>query len=107
MNNKTSFITVAEIQKVLEVSESKAYRILRSLNSELKKEGLIDSAPVEQDEVFRAMKLFACAEGIIPAPESSHAIALAIREALLAKEEGTNKVILFNLSGHGLLDLLV
>jgi tryptophan synthase beta chain len=75
--------------------------------SELKKEGLIDSAPVEQDEVFRAMKLFACAEGIIPAPESSHAIALAIREALLAKEEGTNKVILFNLSGHGLLDLLV
>lgn len=75
--------------------------------SELKKEGLIDSAAVEQDEVFRAMKLFACAEGIIPAPESSHAIAIVIREALRAREEGSSKVILFNLSGHGLLDLLV
>src|SRR5574344_1509843 len=75
--------------------------------SQLKKDGLIDSVAVEQDEVFRAMKLFACAEGIIPAPESSHAIALVIREALRAREEGSSKVILFNLSGHGLLDLLV
>ncbi|HCC86608.1 MAG TPA: TrpB-like pyridoxal-phosphate dependent enzyme, partial [Porphyromonadaceae bacterium] len=44
-------------------------------------------------------------EGIIPAPESAHAIAAAIREAKQAKEEGKKKVILFNLSGHGLLDM--
>src|SRR5574344_1281776 len=74
---------------------------------QLKKDGFIESYPVDQKEVFRAMKLFACAEGIIPAPESSHAIALVIREALRAREEGSSKVILFNLSGHGLLDLLV
>ena len=48
---------------------------------------------------------FANAEGLIPAPESSHAIAAAIREANAAKEEGKEKTILFNLSGHGLLDL--
>jgi tryptophan synthase beta chain len=50
-------------------------------------------------------ELFAQCEGIIPAPESTHAIAATIREALKAKESGEEKVILFNLSGHGLLDL--
>ena len=49
--------------------------------------------------------LFAQAEGIIPAPESSHAIAATIQEALKCKETGEEKVILFNLSGHGLLDM--
>ena len=49
--------------------------------------------------------LFANTEGLIPAPESSHAIAAAVREARQAKEEGKERVILFNLSGHGLLDL--
>ena len=49
--------------------------------------------------------MFARAEGIIPAPESSHAIAAAIREAEQAKLEGKERVILFNLSGHGLIDM--
>ena len=49
--------------------------------------------------------LFAKTEGIIPAPESTHAIAAAIREALQAKEEGTPRTILFNLSGNGVIDL--
>ena len=49
--------------------------------------------------------LFARTEGIIPAPESSHAIAATIREALKCKETGEEKVILFNLSGHGLIDM--
>ncbi len=49
--------------------------------------------------------MFAQTEGIVPAPESAHAIAAAINEALKAKEEGTKKTILFNLSGHGLVDM--
>jgi tryptophan synthase beta chain len=49
--------------------------------------------------------LFARTEGIIPAPESGHAIAATIREALKCKEAGEQKVILFNLSGHGLIDM--
>lgn len=73
--------------------------------SQLKEDGLIESYPIEQDEVLKAGILFAQAEGIIPAPESCHAIALTIREALKAKESGKEEVILFNLSGHGLLDL--
>lgn len=73
--------------------------------SQLKKDGFIDSCAISQDEVFKTMELFSRVEGIIPAPESSHAIAVTVREALKAKEEGKPKVILFNLSGHGLLDL--
>ncbi|MDE7154409.1 MAG: TrpB-like pyridoxal phosphate-dependent enzyme [Muribaculaceae bacterium] len=73
--------------------------------SQLKKDGLIDAVDIPQLETFSAATLFARSEGIIPAPESSHAIAAAIREALRAKEEGTSKVILFNLSGHGLIDM--
>ena len=49
--------------------------------------------------------MFAQTEGIIPAPESTHTIAVAIKEALEAKEEGKKRVILFNLSGHGLVDM--
>ena len=56
-------------------------------------------------ETFEAGILFARTEGIIPAPESCHAIAATIREALKCKESGEEKVILFNLSGHGLIDL--
>ncbi len=73
--------------------------------SQLKQDGLIESCAVSQDEVLKAGLLFSQAEGIIPAPESCHAIALTIREALKAKEAGKEEVILFNLSGHGLLDL--
>lgn len=66
---------------------------------------LIRAEAVPQLDVFRAAMLFARTEGIIPAPESSHAIEMAIREAVKAREEGKEKVIVFNLSGHGLLDM--
>ena len=66
---------------------------------------LISAKALSQDEIFKGARLFAKTEGIVPAPESSHAIQGAILEALKAKEEGKEKTILFNLSGHGLLDL--
>jgi tryptophan synthase beta chain len=68
-------------------------------------EGLITPRAMHQLECFSAAVLFAKTEGIIPAPETSHAIAAAIQQAKQAKEEGKEKVILFNLSGHGLMDL--
>ncbi|KAF2959960.1 TrpB-like pyridoxal phosphate-dependent enzyme [Thermotoga sp. 38H-to] len=71
----------------------------------LVKEGLVEAQAFDQDETFEAAKTFAKLEGIIPAPESAHAIAGAIREAKKAKEEGKERVIVFTLSGHGLLDL--
>ncbi len=73
--------------------------------SQLIKDGLMKGVDIPQLETFEAATLFAQTEGIIPAPESSHAIATAIREAKKAKEEGKEKVILFNLSGHGLIDM--
>lgn len=76
-----------------------------SIVSQLKQDGLIEAVDIPQLETFKAATMFAQSEGIIPAPESSHAIATAIREALKAKEEGTTKTILFNLSGHGLIDM--
>ena len=74
--------------------------------SQLRKDGFIEAQAIPQEETFKAGILFAQAEGIIPAPESTHAISVAIREALKAKEEGQEKVILFNLSGHGLIDMM-
>lgn len=73
--------------------------------SQLKRDGLVDAVDIPQLESFKAAALFARTEGIIPAPESSHAIAATIREALKAKVEGRSPVILFNLSGHGLIDM--
>jgi len=73
--------------------------------SQLLKDGLIEAHSIPQLETFEAGMLFANTECIIPAPESTHAIAMAIREAKKAKEEGKSKTILFNLSGHGLVDL--
>lgn len=73
--------------------------------SQLKQDGFLDAVDIPQLETFKAATMFAQAEGIIPAPESSHAIAAAIREAEQAKLEGRQKVILFNLSGHGLIDM--
>lgn len=73
--------------------------------SQLLKDGLMHGMDIPQTEAFKAALLFAQTEGIIPAPESSHAIAATIREALKAKEAGEKKVILFNLSGHGLIDM--
>lgn len=73
--------------------------------SQLLKDGLMEATDIKQLDSFKAAMLFAKAEGIIPAPESAHAIAATINEALKCKEEGTQKTILFNLSGHGLIDM--
>ena len=73
--------------------------------SQLLKDGLMHGVDIPQLESFDAGMLFARTEGIIPAPESSHAIAATIREAEKCKQTGEEKVILFNLSGHGLIDM--
>ena len=67
--------------------------------------GLIDAVAVKQIATFEAAAQFARTEGIIPAPESAHAIRAAIDEALDAKKKGEKRVILFNLSGHGNFDM--
>ena len=72
--------------------------------SQLYHDGLIDAVSYGQNAIFDAAVSFARAEGIVPAPESAHAIRAAIDEALLAKESGEEKVILFCLSGHGYFD---
>lgn len=73
--------------------------------SQLLKDKLMEAVDIDQLESFAAGTLFARAEGIIPAPESCHAIAATIKEAQKCKETGEEKVILFNLSGHGLIDM--
>ena len=73
--------------------------------SQLIKDGYMHGVNIPQLETFEAGILFSRTEGVIPAPESCHAIAAAIREANKAKEEGKQQVILFNLSGHGLIDM--
>ena len=73
--------------------------------SQLLKDHLMEAVDIPQLESFEAGSLFARSEGIIPAPESCHAIAATIREAKKCKETGEAKVILFNLSGHGLIDM--
>lgn len=75
------------------------------LVSQLLNDGIIEARALNQTACFEAAILFARSEGIVPAPESSHAIQGAIEEALVAKEAGEARTILFNLSGHGLLDL--
>jgi len=73
--------------------------------SQLLKDGLIEAQAVHQTECFEAGVMFARSEGIIPAPETTHAIAQVIKEAKQAREEGVAKTILFNFSGHGLVDM--
>lgn len=73
--------------------------------SQLVEEGLVTPRTVNQLSCYEAGSLFARTEGFIPAPETTHALALTISEALIAKEEGKEKVIVVNFSGHGLLDL--
>ncbi len=75
------------------------------LVSQLYHDGLLEATSVKQNAAFAAAMIFAQSEGIVPAPESSHAICAAIDEALKAKEEGVTKTIVFNLSGHGHMDL--
>ena len=81
------------------------YHGMSPLVSLLKEEGLIEARSVHQRACFEVGVQFARAEGILPAPESTHAIKVAVDEALEAKEAGEARVILFNLSGHGHFDL--
>jgi len=82
------------------------YHGMSPLVSQAIVEGLITPRAIHQLECYKSAILFARTEGIIIAPETSHAVAAAIQEANKAKEEGKEKVIIFNLSGHGLMDLL-
>jgi len=75
------------------------------LASQLYHEGLLDAMAIPQLETFEAGVLFARSEGIIPAPESCHAIASIIRSARQCREQGEAKTLLFNLSGHGHFDM--
>lgn len=75
------------------------------LVSQLLHDNLIEAQAVDQIESFEAGIIFAKSEGIIPAPEANHGIAVVIREAEIAKEEGINKTFLFNLCGHGHFDM--
>jgi tryptophan synthase beta chain len=81
------------------------YHGMSPLVSLLKEEGLIEARSVHQRACFEVGVQFARAEGILPAPESTHAIKVAVDEALEAKAAGESRVILFNLSGHGHFDL--
>jgi tryptophan synthase beta chain len=73
--------------------------------SQLNRDGWLEVVDIDQLDAFKAGVLFARTESIIPAPESAHAVAAVIREAEMAKEEGRPRTILFNLSGHGLIDM--
>jgi len=81
------------------------YHGMSPMVSHALKLGLIEAEAYHQTKVFEAATLFARSEGIVPAPESSHAIAAVVREAEKCRDAGQKKVLLFNLSGHGLLDL--
>ena len=79
---------------------------MSSTLSELYDQGLMEARAVEQTEVFAAAEQFARIEGILPAPESSHAIKVAIDEAVKCKETGEEKTILFGLTGTGYFDMV-
>ena len=81
------------------------YHAMAPLICQLHESGIIEARAYHQNPIFEAAVQFARAEGIIPAPESAHAIRCAIDEAVAAKEAGESKVILFNLSGHGHFDM--
>ncbi len=81
------------------------YHGMAPIISRLYKDGFLEAEAHMQNKVFEAAIIFARSEGIVPAPESSHAILVAINEAKKAKAEGKKKIILFNLSGHGHFDM--
>ncbi|ACL18924.1 tryptophan synthase beta chain [Desulfitobacterium sp. LBE] len=81
------------------------YHGMSGIVSKLYHDGLMEARAVEQSKIFDAATLFARSEGILPAPESSHALRVAIDEALKCKETGEKKTILFGLSGTGYFDL--
>ncbi len=82
------------------------YHGMTSTLSELYHQGLMEATSVEQTEVFKAAQQFARVEGILPAPESSHAIKVAIDEAMKCKQTGEEKTILFGLTGTGYFDMV-
>ncbi|MBP5256145.1 MAG: pyridoxal-phosphate dependent enzyme, partial [Clostridia bacterium] len=82
------------------------YHGMSSILSQLYDDGLLEATSVKQTDVFEAAELFARVEGILPAPESSHAIRVAIDEALKCKETGEEKTIVFGLTGTGYFDLV-
>ena len=82
------------------------YHGMSSILSELYDQGLMEAVSVEQTRVFEAAETFARVEGLLPAPESSHAIRVAIDEALKCKETGEEKTIVFGLTGTGYFDLV-
>ncbi|MBM3312550.1 MAG: TrpB-like pyridoxal phosphate-dependent enzyme, partial [Candidatus Aminicenantes bacterium] len=81
------------------------YHGMAPLVSHLVDLGIVEPRAYAQERAFEAGELFYRTEGVLPAPESSHAVAAAVDEALEAKRQGLEKVILFNLSGHGFLDI--
>jgi tryptophan synthase beta chain len=81
------------------------YHGMAPLVSHLVDKGIIEPRAYTQEKIFSAAEVFLKTEGILPAPEAAHAVAAVIDEALKAKEEGVEKSILFNLSGHGFLDI--
>jgi tryptophan synthase beta chain len=82
------------------------YHGMTSTLSELYEQGLMEARSVKQTEVFKAAEYFARIEGILPAPESAHAICATIDEALQCKERGEQKNILFGLTGTGYFDMM-
>ncbi len=82
------------------------YHGMSSVVSQLYHDGLLEATSVEQTAVFRAAQQFARVEGILPAPESAHAIKVAIDEALKCKESGEEKTIVFGLTGTGYFDMV-
>lgn len=82
------------------------YHGMSSILSQLYHDGYMRAVSIEQCEVFKAAEQFARIEGILPAPESSHAIAIAIQEALKCKETGEEKTIVFGLTGTGYFDMV-
>ena len=82
------------------------YHGMNSTLSQLYDDGLMEAVSVKQTEVFEAAEYFARIEGILPAPESSHAIKVAIEEAMKCKETGEEKTIVFGLTGTGYFDMM-
>ena len=82
------------------------YHGMSSILSQLYDDGLMEARSVRQTDVFEAAEMFARVEGILPAPESSHAIRAAIDEALKCKETGEAKTIVFGLTGTGYFDMV-
>ena len=82
------------------------YHGMSSVISQLYNDNLLEAGSVTQTKVFEAAEEFARVEGILPAPESSHAIRVAIDEAMTCKETGEEKTIVFGLTGNGYFDML-